>query len=108
MRGRSRRLRLDDDLRERPVTSSTFSSTRDALDEVAVLHDAAHLGEDRHANGSQVGEQGARLALLAVVPLELGAVDEVVRSRSRPVSSTMTSSPWRFITTSEPSLRWRR
>jgi hypothetical protein len=68
------------------------------------LSTSVRIGTDVRVPGRRAGLAGLE-HVVAVLHLELGAVDEVVRSRSRPVASMMTSSPWRFMTTSEPSLR---
>ena len=65
-------------LRDRPVTSSTFSIDRDAFDEVAVLHDAADLGEDRRRERIPLRDDLARRDALAVLDLEHRAVHQAV------------------------------
>ena len=50
----------------------------DALDDVAELHDARHLGEDGHRERIPLGQQLALLHLLAVGEVQLGAVGQAV------------------------------
>ena len=65
-------------LRERPVTSSSCSCIVTPVDDVAVLHDAADLGEDRHRERIPLGQQRLGGDLLAVLDQQLGAVDQRV------------------------------
>ena len=66
-------------LRERPVTSSSCLLHRDAFDDVAELHDAADLGEDRHRERIPLGEELCRPSTFSPSSTEeLGAVDEAV------------------------------
>ena len=66
-------------LRDRPVTSSSFSMHGDAFDEVAELHDAADLGEDRRGERVPLGEELRRgFTVSPSACLEHGAVDQAV------------------------------
>ena len=81
---------------ERPVNSSTCSLHGDALDDVAELHVAADLGEDRDGEGIPLGQHGAGLD---------GSPSATLSGRRRPPGSArargprveITSSPLRFI-----------
>ena len=76
MRGRrSACARLDDDLARQAGDLVELLGHRDALDDVAELHDAADLGEDRHGEGVPLGEELTGLDLVALVDLEHRAVD---------------------------------
>ena len=60
-RAEIRGARLDDDLAREAGDLVELLDHRDAFDEVAVLHDAADLGEDRHRERVPLGEELARL-----------------------------------------------
>ena len=59
-------LRLVMLLRDRPVTSSSCSCHRDAFDDVAELHDARDLGEDRHRERIPLRQELPRLDRVAL------------------------------------------
>ena len=56
-RAEIRRARLDDDLAREAGDLVDASPDRDAFDEVAELHDAADLGEDRRRELVPLGEE---------------------------------------------------
>ena len=99
-RAEIRGARLDDDLAREAGDLVELLDHRDAFDDVAELHDAADLGEDRHSR-TRPTRRGAGPALTFSPSATLRTAPYTRRwcSRSRPVSSTTTSSPWRFMTT---------
>ena len=77
-RAEVRGARLDDDLAREAGDLVELLGHRDAFDDVAELHDAGDLGEDRHGEGVPLGEELAGLDLVALLDLEHRAVDEAV------------------------------
>ena len=71
-------LGLDDHLAREAGHLVELLAHRDAFDDVLELHDAADLGEDRHGERVPLGDQRARLDLLAFLHQQLGAVDDLV------------------------------
>ena len=71
-------LGVDDDLGREAGALVDLLLHRDAFDDVAELHDAADLGEDRDGVRVPLGDHLAGLHLVAVLLLELGAVDDRV------------------------------
>jgi hypothetical protein len=95
--------RLDDVLLRCPVTSLTFSSmvTPSMMSPYfTVPATSVRIGM---AYGSHSAVLGALLDRLTVLHLQEGAVREVVRLLLAPDSSTILSTPWRFMTTVWPS-----
>ena len=77
-RAEIRGARLDDDLAREAGDLVELLGHRDAFDDVAELHDAADLAEDRHRERVPLREELARLHLVALVDLEQRAVHEAV------------------------------
>ena len=78
---------------------------RDAFLQVLELHGAADFGEDGEGVRIPLGERLAELDAVAVLDLELGAVDDrVALLFAARVSSMMATEPERFMATRSPSL----
>ena len=77
-RAEIRGARLDDHLAREAGDLVELLDHRDAFDDVAELRDAADLGEDGVGERVPLGEELARLDLLALGALEHRAVDEAV------------------------------
>ena len=75
-RAQLRVLRLDDHLRREAGELVHLLPHRDALDDVAELHAARYVREDRVGEGIPLDQHRARLHLLAVVHPDVGAVDD--------------------------------
>ena len=113
-------LRLDDDLAREAGDLVELLLHRHLVDDVAVLHDAGDLGEDRHRERIPLGEQRLRPDLLPVLDEELGAVgervalalaagvvgeDELAVAVHRPRGSPACATTCRFSNFTVPSLR---
>src|SRR6266545_1326464 len=77
-RPRVRILGGDDDLAREAGDLVDLLADGDAVDEVAVLQVAGHLGDDRHRVRVPLGEERVRLDALAVADEQLRAVDDAV------------------------------
>ena len=106
MRGREiGGARLDDDLAREAGDLVELLLHRDAFDEVAVLHDAADLGEDRRSRTGPT-RRGSVPGFTVSPSLDLEHARRRrgggARARGR-CRRRSTSSPWRFMTTTVPS-----
>ena len=113
-------MRLDDRLARQAGDLVERLLHRDAVDDVAVLHVAGDLGDDRHRERIPLGQQLAALdaravldhqarAVLQAVALAL-ATDLVDERPSRPGGSSPPSGPcfltsWTLLSRTVPSLR---